>query len=473
MKGKKNKKLLIIITILIFLLFTTGVFLAIYAAKSTIYFLKGTTVNGQDVSGMPVKRVVELLIDDFYERDIKIIENEQAVLVQKTSALGTIDQQKLTQQVKKYMEKQRENIFSSFVKANNYEVEIPYAFSVEAYQTTVSDAGLFANRTASQDAALVFNGEIYQITPEVYGNEFDIDRLQNFVKSSLEKMVKEQKQSKEFCIEITKDLYKQPTIFQDDEELVTQMNVWNQFCLAKIEYVFGEQKEVVDWNTIQTWITIENGSGVLNEEAVKKYVEELATQYNTIYRKRTIMTSHGYEKELVSNDYGYKVDYDGEVSQLIADIKANAPVSREPIYSKRGYSRNGKDDVNGTYVEVDLTNQHLWFYKNSQLIVETDIVTGKPSYQETAQGAFPIAYKASPFNLKGGGSNGTKSWDVQVDYWMPFHDGQGLHDASWKSAFGGNIYLTNGSHGCINLPKNAAKKIYENIEALVPIFLYK
>ena len=79
--------------------------------------------------------------------------------------------------------------------------------------------------------------------------------------------------------------------------------------------------------------------------------------------------------------------------------------------TQRGYSRNGKDDVNGTYVEVDLTNQHLWFYKNSQLIVETDIVTGKPSYQETAQGAFPIAYKASPFNLKGGGSNGTKSWD--------------------------------------------------------------
>lgn len=473
MKGKKNKKLLMVITILIFLLFAAGIFLGIYAAKSGMYFLKGTTVNGQDVSELPVKQVVELLMNDFYERDIKLVENEQEVFVQKTSALGTIDQEMLTKQVRECMENQKDNIFSNFMRANHYEVDIPYTFSVETYQTTVADAGVFANRTASQDATLDFNGEIYQITPEVYGNEFDIDKLQDFVKTALEKMLEEQNQSKEFRIELSKDLYKQPTIFQDNEELVMKMNVWNQFCLAKIEYVFGEQKEVLDWNTIQTWISIENGSGVLDEESVKAFVEQLATEYNTIYRKRTIMTSHGYEKTLVSNDYGYKVDYDAEVSQLIADIKANTPVSREPIYSKRGYSRNGKDDVNGTYVEVDLTNQHLWFYKNHKLIVETDIVTGKPSYQETAQGAFPIAYKASPFNLKGGGSNGTKSWDVEVDYWMPFHDGQGLHDASWKSAFGGNIYMTNGSHGCINLPKKAAKKIYENIEALVPIFLYK
>jgi lipoprotein-anchoring transpeptidase ErfK/SrfK len=56
---------------------------------------------------------------------------------------------------------------------------------------------------------------------------------------------------------------------------------------------------------------------------------------------------------------------------------------------------------------------------------------------------------------------------------MPFYDGQGLHDAPWRSEFGGTIYQTNGSHGCINLPADAAKVIYDNMEERMAIFLYK
>ena len=471
MKGKKKVWILSIITIGVFLLFGAGIFFAVYVARGRMYFVEGTTINGVSVANKTVNQAVEVLEEEFFERDIILMEGNQEILSQKLSSVGTIDEDTLAESVKECIQEQREHIFSSFMSAKHYEVEIPYTFSLETYQQMITDSGLLTNRTMSQDAALEFNGETYQITPEVNGNELDEAQLQELVQTQVDVQLQEENEA--ITIEITSDLYKKPTIFQDNEELVTKMNVWNQFCQAKIEYQFGSETEVLDWNTIQKWIIIENGNGTLNEDEVKAFVENLATEYNTIYRKRTITTSHGTEKELVSNDYGYKIDYDSEVAQLTADITSNTAVQREPIYSKRGYSRNGKDDVNGTYVEVDLTNQHLWFYKDYKLIVETDIVSGKPSYQETAQGAFSIAYKASPYNLKGGGSNGTKSWDVNVDYWMPFHDGQGLHDASWKSAFGGEIYKTNGSHGCVNLPHDAAKKIYENIEALVPIFLYK
>ena len=55
---------------------------------------------------------------------------------------------------------------------------------------------------------------------------------------------------------------------------------------------------------------------------------------------------------------------------------------------------------------------------------------------------------------------------------MPFNGGIGMHDAYWRSSFGGRIYKTNGSHGCINLPPAVAKTIYENISAGMPVLCY-
>ena len=55
---------------------------------------------------------------------------------------------------------------------------------------------------------------------------------------------------------------------------------------------------------------------------------------------------------------------------------------------------------------------------------------------------------------------------------MPFNGGIGLHDANWRKTFGGTIYKTNGSHGCVNLPPAVAKTIYENISAGDPVLCY-
>ena len=78
-----------------------------------------------------------------------------------------------------------------------------------------------------------------------------------------------------------------------------------------------------------------------------------------------------------------------------------AAVTREPVYSKSGYSRNGTDDLNGNYIEVSLEQQHLWLYKNGALVTETDIVSGLPGEgREAYRGAWPIAYKSKSVYLK-------------------------------------------------------------------------
>ena len=118
-------------------------------------------------------------------------------------------------------------------------------------------------------------------------------------------------------------------------------------------------------------------------------------------------------------------------------------------------------------MEINLTAQHLFFYKEGKLVVESDFVSGNESRGwSTPAGAYPLTYKQRNATLKG------QNYATPVSYWMPFNGGIGMHDAYWRSSFGGKIYKTNGSHGCINLPPAVAKTVYENISAGMPVLCY-
>ena len=65
-----------------------------------------------------------------------------------------------------------------------------------------------------------------------------------------------------------------------------------------------------------------------------------------------------------------------------------------------------------------------------------------------------------------------ETYATPVKYWMPFNGNIGMHDASWRKEFGGEIYRTNGSHGCINLPEEIAETIYGYVEQGFPVVCY-
>ena len=64
-------------------------------------------------------------------------------------------------------------------------------------------------------------------------------------------------------------------------------------------------------------------------------------------------------------NYGYLINQKSEVKQLTKDLKSGKDVTREPVYAQKGAGRNGNDDISDTYVEVDLTKQHMWYYKKT------------------------------------------------------------------------------------------------------------
>ena len=109
-----------------------------------------------------------------------------------------------------------------------------------------------------------------------------------------------------------------------------------------------------------------------------------------------------------------------------------------------------------TYIDVDINSQVLTYYENGEIKLVSPCVTGKPG-NSTPKGTFSINYTKRGKYLNG------PTWHVWVDRWMRFSGNCGIHDASWRKEFGGQIYKTNGSHGCVNLPHDNAVALYDMV----------
>jgi hypothetical protein len=120
----------------------------------------------------------------------------------------------------------------------------------------------------------------------------------------------------------------------------------------------------------------------------------------------------------------------------------------------------------GTYAEVNLTLQKMLFVHNGEIVIYSDIVSGAP-VSLTPTGIFQILYVQTDTRLIG------PTWNVAVNYWFPITwDGYGLHDATWQPAFGGDLWRTNGSHGCVNMPLDVATTFYQYAAAGTTVLIH-
>lgn len=260
--------------------------------------------------------------------------------------------------------------------------------------------------------------------------------------------------------------YVSPSITSEDEALKTACETMNKYVGARITYQFGDKSETLSGDEIHNWLTVNGTSVGINGGKATEYVKKLAASYDTAYKAKSLKTSYGKTVSITGGSYGYKINQAKEAATLVSLIKNGEQTSREPEYSQKGASRTGNDYGN-TYVEINLTSQHLYFYVKGKLVVQSDFVSGNAAKGwSTPAGAYSITYKQRNATLKGQG------YATPVSYWMPFNGGIGLHDANWRKTFGGTIYKTNGSHGCVNLPPAVAKTIYENISAGDPVLCY-
>ena len=299
----------------------------------------------------------------------------------------------------------------------------------------------------------------YSIIKEDEGTELLEDKVKEAVSTAIMSLAESVDLEEQGC-------YLAPSVTSEDEALKTACETMNKYVGAKITYKFGDKAETLNGNEIHNWLTVNGTSVSVSESKAAEYVKNLASTYNTAYKPKTLKTSYGKTVTITTGNYGWKINQAKETAALVSLIKNGEQTSREPEYSQKAASHSGNDYGN-TYVEINLTAQHLYFYANGKLLVESDFVSGNAAKGwSTPAGAYSITYKQRNATLKGQG------YATPVSYWMPFNGGIGLHDANWRKTFGGTIYKNGGSHGCVNLPPAVAKTIYENISAGDPVLCY-
>ena len=473
--SRKTKKIILGGCIGAMVILIAGLFIYLYIADTNTLGRK-ISIYGLDVSTLTVDKAEQKILKDFRERKVAFQEDGATVYETTLENLGyDLNEAALKTQLTE-LQKTREANRKLF--ATQEDQKSPYEIQKdEEQEKTALQESNFGDkeRTASVDAAIQYNENQKQFTliSDVQGNQIDESRLLAYVDQSLESLFPSQLLGGEIKLVMGTDVYQQPsvTVSDDMQNKLSGLNEkLNKYRSSTVTYTLGNETQVVDTSTIESWLQISSDSISVDQDAVKTYVQDLATKYNTIYVPRTFHTSYGNDVTVSDNEYGFQIDQDGELQQLLKDIASGSKVSRDPVYSISAMQRNGSDDLAGSYIEVSLDNQHLWLYKDGALVTETDIVSGAPKAgRETYRGAWPIAYKASPYNL----SSSEYGYNVTVKYWMPFVYGQGLHDASWQSSFGGNRYKSGaGSHGCINLPTDQAALIYNTIDGGYPIIIY-
>lgn len=449
-----------IISCIAFILFVIYMGIAIFFKT---HYLFGTTVNGINVSGKNVGEVENLITEEVNGYQIKIIprEGEEEVLKGEDIALKPVFNGTLEMELAKQDEYQW---MKSLFQSSEIKTETIVHFEEESLKKLTGNLKLMDKSVMrkAQDAKIsdytVQDG--YQIIPEVDGTIIDEPKFLSALESAILGL------QDSLSLEEA-DCYVKPMYTQESEKLQNLADKLNKYAGASITYEFGDSKEVVDGKTISQWLSVKKWKIKISEEKIEEYVASLAEKYNTVGKSKKLASSYNMEVTISGGDYGWKINQEEESKALKEHIKKGEIITKEPAYSKTA-GGFGENDYGDTYVEVNLTAQHMFYYKNGELILESDFVSGNESKGwGTPAGAYGLYYKEKDRTLRGEG------YATPVSFWMPFNGGVGFHDATWRSSFGGYRYKRGGSHGCVNLPYDVAKNLYDNIEAGCAVLVYQ
>lgn len=277
------------------------------------------------------------------------------------------------------------------------------------------------------------------------------------------------------------DCYYDISLTEEQQKTTTLWEEIDSFQTCDIVYDMGAEKIELTPEVVSTFLKTRNGlpmtdgtgALMLDREAVERYISDLAQDYDTYGRERKFWSTRGEYVYVKGGTYGTTLNQAAEVEYLmehllLSEMHTGEKKEHIPKYKREGYVR-GKDDIGGTYIEVDMTAQKLYFYVDYEIQVETDVVTGNMRRgNDTPEGTNYVYSMQKNRILRGTG------YASHVDYWMPVNRGIGLHDADWRKEeeFGGDTYKTDGSHGCINIPPGIMPKVYELAEIGTPVIMF-
>lgn len=486
-KEKKKKKshskaIAYWISFLLIVMILGGIYYAGYKYCET-HFMPGSTINGFDCGGLTEEEAEKRFADaaSKYTLDIHFRGGTTEVLTAQDIGFAY----KPDGSIGAMIHRQDQQLWPRYFFED-------YAYTMEvagSYDPNLLASAILAlpelqkeNMQAPTDAYIMFmdgnetTDGTFEIVPDDPGSTIDPVQLAAGAGDAAARY------EQEIDAEQIAGAYKEAKLKADDAGLVARCKDLNDIVGASITYVLPDKTELkLNSDVMKDWLVRDKkGMLVKDDEAwdeqLWKFMELLAYNCNTIGTDREFNSTTRGPITVTGGDYGYMVNQIAEHDLLVEDLAAGKKETRKPSYYISPYNDETENDgIGRTYLEVDLEEQHMWCYIDGKLVMESDCVTGDPTTDhETPTGVFGIMFMKKDATLRGiQQKNGKYEYETKVKYWMPFYADCGFHDAWWRTAFGEEIYKGDGSHGCVNLPSEAAEELFSYCDTKMPVVIYK
>ena len=478
--NKQNKKSYIVLKV-IGIVFSVLIVVSVitYVVIANTYkekFIEGTKINNFDVSNMKPEEVEELIREEVedYHLSVTFRDGEKEVLDGKDIGYRFVSDGS----VARFLKEQDtltwlrgrlgdETVLTAEAKTVYDEEKLR---SVVEALPEISGEGV----SGPEDAYIEWQESEYVIVPEIEGNTLDLEKLLLVLDDVLD-------ESGTACT-IEDEIYVHPEIYSDNEALVKRVESANSLVSGGVSITMpGYVTEEITPADLKEWIIDDQAGGyVLPEEVVRgkcaAFVKDLAEKYDTYQKDMPFASQNFGEITINMSFHGWELDQAAVTDAFVEGILSHKQTVIEPVWLHQGFSMD-PDGVGKTYIEVDIANQHVYYFIDGELYMDTPVVTGTATSPErrTPSGVFLLEFKMRDKVLQGriNPETGEPIYRSHVWYWMPFNGGVGFHDADgWRSRYGGTIFQYSGSHGCVNMPYSAAQKMYEVIDKQTPIIVH-
>ncbi len=337
----------------------------------------------------------------------------------------------------------------------------------EAKLASVSTDLAGPESTPATDAKVVITGDQISVEADKPGQGVDSRVLQGQIEEQL-LVAGRQVSASEGSTQAKIDTKEAEVVADEARKLVS----------LKFEVQAGSKSFAPDKVEIGKWITFttdkeEKLTIAPNKDAINTYVASVASQVDVAAVTKQINMVNGAVRTVNEGKNGLALDQAALVAALAAGITDKKETVALGVANTVTFKTrtNNTVDLEGKYIEINLSRQHLWAYDNKQLVFDAPITSGATGAGfATVQGLFSIKAKQTNRNLNGYGIG--YDYNVFVNYWMPFSGNYGMHDASWRTSFGGQDYYYGGSHGCVNLPAAAAAWVYNFVNVGTPVWVH-
>lgn len=462
------------------------------------HWYSNTKIGDKDVSGMTLSEATKTMKEVYssYELQIKG-RNDGSLTINGDDIDYNVD---VETAVKKAYEKQHSKFsFSKLFKNNDTKIEPKVSFDENKVDSILKSASIVKGDSnykivAPVDAKAAYSKKknCYQVVKENPGNTLDKDNFSEEVKKALD--------NGETSMDISDsekypDVYVKPENTSDDKEIKKEVNACNAVALRWVTWTIhkGVQESATP-EDISKWITYNNGKVVLDNQAMRDWMEKLCLKYKTLGGTRKFKSHTGKMIKLSGGDYGWQLDYEKMCAQLKdsinkkmskklqrAYIKNNdeesqkaVTVTNKPEWLGTAYRYDPENKMNdwnkNSYIEADLGAQMVYVFKNGKIIYSCPTISGKPvPGRKTTTGMFFIKDHARHRVLRG------DNYATPVANWVRITwTGTGFHQAEWQpwGSWSPSLYKVRGSHGCLNLSPSSAASIYELTSYKQMVFMH-